>query len=244
MHVQESRNLQQYLLFNENSDLDHSWHYHWNRVYKKKTQLNNNLKIGQTLPFHGPTQFGLFDFQLRQQIHKPFEGPLIPIDPEEVHLTQIHDGLRYFTGPFEIATRTRVSSLPISVHDGLQNGCKWCDTDACCYQYGMLCTEYVAGWSSIWPININLHLIDSWCMGENKCRNSIRFRMVKRFLKNVCARLRHSEKAKFSGGFNTKERCSDMALSIHLEHWQGHAQYRNEHLTFLIEPKKLEKYNP
>lgn len=113
----------------------------------------------QPLPFHGSSQFGLFDFQLWQQIHKPFERLLIAINPEEVHFSQVHNTLRYLTGPFKVAAWACVPCLPVSMHDRLQYGCKRCDADARCYQNRMLRPEYVTGRSSIWAIDVNL-LID------------------------------------------------------------------------------------
>ena len=44
--------------------------------YKEKIQ---NHGFGSHL-------LGLFDLQLREEVDEPLEGPLIPVDPEEVNL--------------------------------------------------------------------------------------------------------------------------------------------------------------
>lgn len=106
--------------------------------------------------FHCTAQFGLLDFQLRQQIDEPLERALVPIDPEEVHFAQIHDRLRYLAGPFVVAARTRVPRLPVAMHDRLQNGGERRDTDARCYQDGMLGAKYVTRWCTVRSINVYL----------------------------------------------------------------------------------------
>jgi len=87
---------------------------HWLICTHRYFQLNS--------PLHGSAQLRLLDLQLGQQIDEPLKGSLIPVYPKEVHLAQVHHRLGYLAGPLELASRTAVPSLPVSVHYGLSRG--------------------------------------------------------------------------------------------------------------------------
>lgn len=119
---------------------------------------------------HCAAQLSLLDLQLRQQIDEPFERALIPIDPEEIHFAKIHNGLRYLTGPVEVAARTRVPRLPIAMHDRLQNRGERCDADAGGDQDGVLGSKDVTGRCAVRSIYVDLFYLCA-CTFRGFCRS-------------------------------------------------------------------------
>ena len=62
-------------------------------------------------------------------MHEPLERPLVPIDPEEIHLLQVDDRLGEFGTPREPASGAANPRRPVAVHDGLQDGGEWGHAD-------------------------------------------------------------------------------------------------------------------
>ena len=62
-------------------------------------------------PVHGPSLLGLLDLQLGEEVDEPLEGPLVPVDPEEVDLLEVEDGGGGPVGPLMIALGTGVAHL-------------------------------------------------------------------------------------------------------------------------------------
>lgn len=126
------------------------------RLHVGLLQRTGDVHVHVQEALHGATQLGLFDFQLRQQIDKPLERALVAIDPEEVHLTQVHDRLRYLAGPLVVAARTRVPCLPVAMHDRLQYGGERRDADAGGNEHRVLGAKYVTGRSTVRSVNVDL----------------------------------------------------------------------------------------
>jgi len=140
---------------------------HWLISTHRYFQLNS--------PLHGSAQLRLLDLQLGQQIDEPLEGSLIPVYPKEVHLAQVHHRLGYFAGPLELASRTAVPGLPVSMHYGLsrrlcnkfrsriildqhylQDRGKWSHSNARAYKHSMLGSKNVTGRRSIRTVDEDL----------------------------------------------------------------------------------------
>lgn len=75
------------------------------------------------------------------------------------YLSKVHYRRRNFTSPCMLALGTTVPRLPIAMHDGLQDGGEGSHSDASSNEYCMLCSEYVAGRSTIWTIKVDLYKV-------------------------------------------------------------------------------------
>lgn len=126
------------------------------RLHVRLLQRTRYVHMHVQESLHRTAQLRLLDLQLRQQIHKPLERALIAIDPEEIHLAQIHDRLRYLAGPLEIAARTRVPCLPIAMHNRLQYGGERRDADAGGNEHRMLGAKDVTGRRSVRTVDVDL----------------------------------------------------------------------------------------
>ena len=56
----------------------------------------------------------LFNLKLGEKGDEPLEGPLLPVDPEEVHLAQLHHLALEVIGPPGGALGARVPGRPVS----------------------------------------------------------------------------------------------------------------------------------
>ena len=65
-------------------------------------------------PLHGAALLRLLDLQLREEGDEPLEAALLPVDPEEVHLAQLHHLVLEVVGPPVGALGTRVPCGPVS----------------------------------------------------------------------------------------------------------------------------------
>ena len=65
-------------------------------------------------PLHGASLLRLLDLQLGEQGDEPLEAALLPVDPEEVHLTQLHHLALEVVCPPVGALGARVPSRPVS----------------------------------------------------------------------------------------------------------------------------------
>lgn len=111
-------------------------------------------------PVHGPALLRLFDLQLRQEVDKPLEGPLVPVDPEEVDLLEVEDGGGRPVGPLVAALGAGVPHLPELVHDGLEDGGERGHPDPRANQHGVLGAKNLAGRGAEGPVNVNLSGIE------------------------------------------------------------------------------------
>ena len=64
-------------------------------------------------PLHGAALLRLLDLQLREEGDEPLEAALLPVDPEEVHLAQLHHLVLEVVGPPVGALGTRVPCGPV-----------------------------------------------------------------------------------------------------------------------------------
>ena len=55
----------------------------------------------------------LFNLKLGEKGDEPLEGPLLPVDPEEVHLPQVHHLRLEIIGPAVGTLGTSVASSPV-----------------------------------------------------------------------------------------------------------------------------------
>ena len=65
-------------------------------------------------PLHGAALLRLLDLQLGQEGNEPLEAALLPVDPEEVHLAQLHHLALEVIGPPVGALGARVPGRPVS----------------------------------------------------------------------------------------------------------------------------------
>merc|ERR1719419_345629 len=98
-------------------------------------------------PLHVTTLLSLFNLKLGEKGDEPLEGPLLPVDPEEVHLPQVHHLRLEVICPTVGTLWTCISSSPIPVHDGLKYGCKGSDSYSRSNENCMLRMKYQIGGS-------------------------------------------------------------------------------------------------
>lgn len=65
-------------------------------------------------PLHGASLLRLLDLQLGEEGDEPLEAALLPVDPEEVHLAQLHHLALEVIGPPVGALGARVPGRPVS----------------------------------------------------------------------------------------------------------------------------------
>ena len=75
----------------------------------------NDILLGQSLKMKVIIRFStnLFNFKLGEKGDEPLEGPLLPVDPEEVHLPQVHHLWLEVICPTVGTLWTCISSSPI-----------------------------------------------------------------------------------------------------------------------------------
>ena len=91
------------------------------RLKMPAMQSGRDVHVHVEKSLHRPTQLGLFNLQLGQQMDEPLEGALIAVDPEKVDFAQVEDRLREFRAPCERAVGARVSRRPVAAHYRLEN---------------------------------------------------------------------------------------------------------------------------
>ena len=64
----------------------------------------------------------LLDLQPGQEVYKPLEAGVVPVDPEEVDLLEIEHVGHVLTGPAVTTLGTGGLTAQVPVHDGLQDG--------------------------------------------------------------------------------------------------------------------------
>ena len=67
-------------------------------------------------PLHGAALLRLLDLQLGEETDEPLEGSLLSVDPEEVHLPQVHHLRFEIIGPAIGTLWTRVPGSPVSTN--------------------------------------------------------------------------------------------------------------------------------
>ena len=72
-------------------------------------------------PAHTAPILLLLYLQLGQQVHKPLEALLVPVDPEEVHLLEFEHARLHVIGPSVAAIWTGLFDLPVAMHYGLED---------------------------------------------------------------------------------------------------------------------------
>ena len=65
-------------------------------------------------PLHGPALLRLLYLQLGEETDEPLEGPLLSVDPEEVHFPEVHHLRLEIVGPAIRTLGTGVPGGPIS----------------------------------------------------------------------------------------------------------------------------------
>ena len=134
---------------------------------------------------HGPTLLRLLYLQLGEKRHKPgqhegvqgglpLEAPLLSVNPEEVHLPEVHHLAGQVVGPPVGALRAGVPRCPIPmevsqpllhqpapVHDGLEEGGEGSDPNACPNEDSMLGLEDPGGRCAEGPPDVDVEgLVD------------------------------------------------------------------------------------
>ena len=83
-----------------------------NRLHVCLLQGAGDVHVHVKESVHGPSLLSLLNLQLRQQVDKPLEGPLVSVDPEEVDLLQVEYRGSGPVGPLVVALGTGVPNLP------------------------------------------------------------------------------------------------------------------------------------